>query len=404
MTSDACVTAGPEAAREALRVTVVTETFPPEINGVAMTLGRLVGALRAGNDVQLIRPRQGPYDAPASVPGLEELLVPGVAIPGYRQLRVGLPAAHAVERLWARRPPDIVHIATEGPLGWSVLRAARRLGLPVVSGFHTNFHRYSAHYGAGFLNRPIMGYLRRFHNATLATMVPTEALRQELASQGFRNLRVVARGVDTRLFNPARRDQRLRAQWGVTGEEPVALHVGRLAPEKNLSLVVRAFEAMRARVPASKLVWVGDGPQRATLARRFPHHVFAGARSGEDLAAHYASADLFIFASMTETFGNVTLEAMSSGLAVLAYDYAAARQHVIPGRSGLLAPFGDAAAFVRIAEAMIGSPERVAGMRTAARASAESADWHTVFDDYHSVLRWALGAFRAPGGRARIAS
>jgi glycosyltransferase involved in cell wall biosynthesis len=390
MTSEAFDTATSGIEDQVLRVAVVTETFPPEINGVAMTLGRLVGALRAESRVQLIRPRQGPHDAPSNAPDLQEFLVPGIPVPGYRELRVGLPAQRAVARLWEAARPDVVHIATEGPLGWSVLRAARRLGLPVVSGFHTNFHRYSTHYRVGFLNRPIMAYLRRFHNATRATMVPTDALREELDSQGYRNLRVVARGVDTQLFNPARRASGLRTQWGVSGDDPVALYVGRLAPEKNLPLVIRAFEAMHRRMPRLKLVWVGDGPQRASLARRFPHHVFAGARTGADLAVHYASADLFLFASMTETFGNVTLEAMSSGLAVLAYDYAAARQHIVPGINGVLAPLGDADAFVRIAEGLAGDPAQLRALRTAARTAAEIADWSRVFDDYRSVLRDAI--------------
>lgn len=374
-------------ASRRLRVAVVSETFAPEVNGVAMTLGRLVDGLRQSHyPVQLIRPRQNCAEVPVSTPLLEELLAPGMPIPGYAGLRVGLPSVSAISRLWTTRRPDVVHIATEGPLGWSALNAAKKLRLPIVSGFHTNFHRYSCHYRIGFLKRPIMAYLRRFHNATLATMVPTASLQQELSDQGFRGLRVVARGVDTRLFDPARRDRMLRAKWGVADNDLAVLYVGRLAPEKNLALVARAFEAMRGTNAAIRLIWVGDGPERAALARRFPQHVFAGSRSGEDLAAHYASADIFLFPSMTETFGNVTLEAMASGLAVLAYDYAAARQHIVPGSNGLLAPFGDAEAFTREACRLAGDARRIDLLGRRARDATRSLDWCQVVDDYRSVL------------------
>ena len=300
---------------------------------------------------------------------------------------MGLPAKRALFRLWSLQRPDIVHIVTEGPLGWSALAAATKLKLPVSAGFHTNFHSYSQHYGVGFLRKPIAAYLRKFHNKAQATVVPTEYLRRELALQGFDNLRVVSRGVDTRLYTPARRNPQLRGQWGATDGELVVLYVGRIAPEKNLQLVVDAFWGIRTRVPKARLVMVGDGPERTALALQHPEIVFAGTRIGEDLAAHYASADLFLFTSLTETFGNVTLEAMASGLAVVAYDYAAAQQYLAHEHSGLLVPFDDGEAFVRLATALAADPQRLASLRVEARASAERIDWDNVFDDFESVLR-----------------
>jgi glycosyltransferase involved in cell wall biosynthesis len=373
--------------RTALRVTVVTETYPPEVNGVAMTLERMVGGLqRRGHRVQLVRPRQYAAERPAAQARFEEVLKPGVAIPRYDGLKLGLPAGQALFRLWSVKRPDVVHIATEGPLGWSALAAANKLRLPVSTGFHTNFHRYSRHYGFGFLSKSIAAYLRKFHNRALATLVPTEEMRIDLESQGFLNLRVVARGVDTRLFCPERRSAELRAQWGVCDTQPVALYVGRLAPEKNLRLLGEAFAAMRRMRPDCRLVVVGDGPQRAALAARQPEVVFAGIRSGTDLAKHYASADLFLFPSLTETFGNVTLEAMASGLAVVAYDYAAARQHIAHEVSGLLAPFGDSGAFIQLATAAMQDPARTVRLRAHARDAAERIDWDSVFDDIQAVL------------------
>jgi glycosyltransferase involved in cell wall biosynthesis len=376
-----------QAASASLRVALVTETYPPEVNGVAMTLSRMVeGMQRRNHRVQLIRPRQHTTESPARNDRLEEVLKPGIALPRYDGLRVGLPAKQALHRLWSLKRPDVVHIATEGPLGWSALAAALKLKLPVSTGFHTNFHSYSRHYGAAFMKRPIAAYLRKFHNRALATMVPTDELRRELVAQGFRNLHVVARGVDTRLFSPARRSPALRAQWAAPAQAPVILYVGRLAPEKNLKLVVDAWLAMRGAGSQAVLVMVGDGPARKELQARHPGIRFAGARAGEDLAAHYASADLFLFPSMTETFGNVTLEAMASGLAVLAYDYAAARQHIAHEGSGLLAPFGDSAAFVRLATALASDPARVQSLRLRARAVAEGIDWEQVFADFEGVL------------------
>ena len=179
----------------------------------------------------------------------------------------------------------------------------------------------------------------------------------------------------------------MRRNWGATGGEPVALYVGRIAPEKNLKLLVRAFFSMRTRVPQARLVMVGDGPERAALAARHPDIVFAGTRTGEDLAAHYASADIFLFPSLTETFGNVTLEAMASGLAVVAYDYAAAQQYLTHEHSGLLASFDDGEAFVQLATALAADPVRAALLRVQARASAERIDWDNVFHDFEVVLR-----------------
>jgi glycosyltransferase involved in cell wall biosynthesis len=371
----------------ALRIAVVTETYPPEVNGVAMTLGRLVEALRRrGHFVQLIRPRQGNSDHAASGEQFEEVLKPGIPIPRYGGLRLGLPDKRGLIRLWTRSRPDIVHIATEGPLGWSALTAAAKLKLPVSSGFHTNFHSYSKHYGMGFLKKPITAYLCNFHNRALATLVPTEGLRHELASRGFRNLHVVSRGVDTRLFSPSRRSLELRRTWGAGEHGIVAMYVGRMAAEKNLPLAVSAFLAMQQRNPRVQLVMVGDGPSRPSLANRNPNVVFAGTRSGEDLATHYASADVFLFPSMTETFGNVTLEAMASGLAVVAYEYAAARQCMVHEESGLLAPFGDARAFLGMAVGLMEDSARMLRLRLRARAVAQSINWESVIDRFESVL------------------
>jgi glycosyltransferase involved in cell wall biosynthesis len=380
-------------ARRSLRIAVVSETYPPEVNGVSLTIVRFVEGLRKrGHDIQLVRPRQDAADRAAAATGYQEVLTRGMAIPRYPSLKLGLPAKRALERLWTYRRPDVVHIVTEGPLGWSALRAADKLRIPAVSDFRTNFHAYSRHYGIAWLGKPILAYLRKFHNRTLCTMVPTESLRADLAGLGFRGLRVVSRGVDGALFHPSRRSEALRASWGVAPADPVLLHVGRIAPEKNLDALLGAYAAARRRAPRARLVLVGDGPARCDLQARCPEAVLAGVRRGEDLAAHYASADVFLFPSLTETYGNVTAEAMASGLAVIAFDYAAAAALIQSGQNGLLAAFGDGEGFCALAAGLLADPGAIAALGARARQTAAAHDWTRVVRQLESVLEIAAAA------------
>ena len=386
----------PETHRT-LRVAVVTETYPPEINGVAITIARMVEGLRAReHEVQLIRPRQSSSDNATVGPHFEEVLGRGVAIPRYDNLKMGLPAKQALTRLWSLIRPDIVHIVTEGPLGWSALAAALKLRIPCCSDFHTNFQSYSKHYGIGWLRKPISGYLRRFHNKAHCTLVPTQSLHNELQDHGYLNLRVVARGVDTKLFSPQKRSLPLRRRWGVASDQMVALYVGRLAPEKNLPAVLKAYSAMRAAVPGVRLVMVGDGPERNALQAADAGIIFAGVQYGEALAEHYASGDVFLFPSTTETFGNVTIEALASGLAVVAYDYAAAAEYIKQGENGLLAAFDNTRDFVNLAVRLACNQPRSSALGSAARLSVEKYDWQNVYAAFETALREVIAAQNRP--------
>jgi len=370
-----------------LRVAMVTETYPPEVNGVAITIGRMVHGLRQRqHNIHVIRPRQHKQDVALNEDDYAETLVGGMPIPGYPELKSGLPAKSTLLRLWREQRPDIVHIVTEGPLGWSAMAAARKLQIPVSTDFHTNFHSYSSHYGIGLLKKPIAAYLKHFHNKTDCTLVPTLSLKEELERDGYKDVLVVSRGVDAELFHPSRRDAGLRAQWGAAEETPVVMLVSRLAPEKNLSVVIQAFDAMREANPDALLVMVGDGPARAELEKQHPHVIFAGMRTGEDLAAHFASGDIFIYPSLTETYGNVTVEAMASGLATLAYDYAAARQHIRHDENGLLVPFDDTGAFVAQAKALVTDAERIRRLRIEARHTVEQLTWEHILGQLEEVL------------------
>jgi glycosyltransferase involved in cell wall biosynthesis len=264
------------------------------------------------------------------------------------------------------------------------------LRLPVCSDFRTNFHAYSRHYGVAWLERPIVAYLRAFHNATALTMVPTEALKRELATFGFERLVAVGRGVDTARFDPAHRSHALRGSWGAGGDTPVALFVGRLASEKNLGALAAAFAAMRQARPDTRLVVVGDGPAWHELLGVVPGIHFAGTRRGDDLAVHYASADVFVFPSMTETFGNVTTEAMASGLAVAAYDHAAAGQLIRSGSNGLLAPMGDQETFVAHAVRLVRERDTAARMGALARATACEHGWDRIVAQVEATIVAAI--------------
>ncbi|MEY8878868.1 MAG: glycosyltransferase family 4 protein [Leptothrix sp. (in: b-proteobacteria)] len=387
------------AARRSLRIAFVTETYPPEVNGVAITMAQVVQGLhRRNHEVQLVRPRQHRSDAAGQEVRFHEVLMRGLPVPRYPNLRMGVPSKRALVQQWSVQRPDVVHIATEGPLGWSALQAALHLKLPVCSDFRTNFHAYSKHYGIGWLHKPIMAYLRKFHNRCAATMVPTDALRRDLDASGFKRLQVVTRGVDTQQFNPQRRDANLRAQWGVGPDDLVVTCVGRVAAEKNLGVLFDAFEAIARHDPRARLVIVGDGPMRAELQARCPQAIFAGQRRGDDLAAHYASADLFLFPSLTETFGNVTTEALASGLPVLAFDHAAAAQLIRSGVNGQVVPFGDSAAFVQAARQMAADAELRRTLAQRGLKTAQSLDWERIVSAFEAVLVQAMRDSHAPHG------
>lgn len=382
----------PSNQSKALKLSLVTETFPPEINGVAMTLSHLVeGLAHRGHAVTVVRPRQGQADT-ARADGLyAEALCPGLPIPGYPFLRLGLPVRGQLLRRWRAARPDLVHIATEGPLGYAALSAATALRIPVSSTFHTNFHSYSRHYGAAFLTRPALAYLRHFHNRTRVTLSPTAELNAELARDGFRNLRLLSRGVNTRVFTPEVRSADLRASWGAGPDDLVVVHVSRLAAEKNYPLLFDAFRALAAQRPDARLVIASDGPLRRKLQRRMPTATFTGFLPREDLARCYASGDLFLYASLTETFGNVVTEAMASGLPVVAFNYAAAARYIRHGENGWHVPLGEAEGFVAASTHVARDAALRRRLGHAARQTALTISWDRVIDGFERDLLEVAG-------------
>ena len=380
-----------------LRIALVTETFAPEVNGVAMTLGKLVTGMQAkGHHVQVIRPNQAHEGATRPAHDADEVVVPGLPIPGYGDMRFGFPCGQRLRRLWQAMRPDVVHVATEGPLGWSAIATARTMGVPVTSSFHTNFDSYSQHYRLGLLKSAIESYLCYLHNRTQATLVPTHAMLQALQSRGYYNLGLMPRGVALAQFSPARCSDALRTQWGAGPQDLVVSHVGRLAKEKNVDTLLAAFAAIQQRHSGAKLLLVGDGPLRAALGARCPQAIFTGNLSGVALAEAYASSDLFLFPSLTETYGNVVPEALASGLAVVSYNRASAAQIITHQRNGVLVPEPEAAGntspvidqrFIAAATALANDPLRLHALRQQAPASVTHLAWSNVIEAFETTLR-----------------
>jgi glycosyltransferase involved in cell wall biosynthesis len=249
------------------------------------------------------------------------------------------------------------------------------------------------------MQRLTLVLLKRFHNKTGCTMVPTAQMAAELASYGFERTCVLSRGVDTQLFDPARRSMELRRTWSVGPDDPVVLYAGRLAAEKNIGLAVDAYRRVKQKTANARMVVVGDGPIRQQLQQANPDFFYAGYRRGEDLAAHYASADVMLFPSLTETFGNVVTEAMASGLVTVAFDTAAAREHVRTGVNGVTVPVDRPDLFITSALEMTARQEAWKPIREAARRTAQGISWESVITDFECHLSDVREAHAAEAGQ-----
>ena len=375
-----------------MRISLVTETFFPQVNGVSRSLGRLVQYLvAAGDEVHLLIPRYPPSedDSRAGVKRVDAFR--SVPLPFYPEVLLPLATPRMVRRRLAAFRPDIVHVATEGPLGWAAVRAARGMHLPLVTSYHTNFSHYTTCYRLGLFSRLLWRYLRRFHNAGLATFCPTESIRNILEENRFNNIIVWGRGVDGELFHPRRREAALRRQFGADGVgDCLLVCAGRLAPEKNLDVLVDAVAGMPADANV-RLVLIGDGPSRDALQRRADGRVvFAGYRRGEALAAAVASADLMVFPSLSETFGNVVLEAMACGLPVVAFDAPGPRDVIRDGRTGRVVAPATAEALRQATLELVRDHARREAMGREALAFARAQTWDSVLavvrDTYRRVL------------------
>lgn len=369
-----------------MRVAIVTENFLPKLDGVTRTLAMLLEHLqRQGHTTLLL----GPEGAPRRYAGARIIGARGVPLPLYPELRLLFPAP-ALERRLALFRPDIVHVVDPMILGAAGIVWGQRLGVPVLASYHTNLAAYCSYFHLGALAAPLWAYRRLLHSQCATTLCPSPSTARELQQQGFSRVEVWSRGVDTDLFSPERRSQAWRTRITGNASTPIVLYTGRLSHEKNLATLASAFTALHHT--RAHLVFVGDGPARADLERSLAGHpaTFLGYLRGEALAEAFASADVFAFPSLTETFGQVVHEAMASGLPVVAFDAEGVRDQILPGTTGLLAPANDSAAFATLLGDLLTHPERRRALGAQAREVTTSHTWYAVMDNllnvYHRLV------------------
>lgn len=379
------------APAEPLKVALFSGNYNCVRDGANRALNRLIGHLLArGHRARVYSPVVA---RPAFKPAGDLVPVASLPIPGRPEYRLAprLPAATAADvRAFA---PDIIHLSAPDGLNAGAIRLARTLGVPVVASMHTRFETYFEYYGLGLLRRPAEAWLRRFYNRCDMVLVPNADIAAEMRASGITApTRIWSRGVDRGQFAPAHRSTAWRRSIGVADHEIAVLFFGRLVAEKGLAMFARTMAALCARgLPVRPLV-VGDGPERERFARQLGHGVFTGHLDGGALGRAVASADVFVNPSLTEAFGNVTLEAMASGVAVVAADVPSTRALIDNGQSGLLVPPRELDAYVDRVAALVADVDRRAALSHAALAVAERFNWPATLDRVIAAYRASTAA------------
>lgn len=375
-----------------LRLALFTDTFTPQVNGVVRTLERLVAAVHERGGVA----RVFTVADPASTPLDQVRRYPSVSFWAYKELRLAWPSQARVREELAEFAPTLVHAATEFGVGLAGRSAARALDVPFVSSYHTNFASYAQYYRLGALARPGWAFMRWFHNSGLRTYCPTQAIIDDVSRKGFERTAVWSRGVDSARYAPRYRSDALRERIGATADTLVIAYVGRLAAEKGLRVGLEAVRRVHdARPGRVKFVAVGEGPFEAEVHRLAPVGSWLpGKLAGDALSEAYASADVFLFPSVTDTFGNVLLESMASGVPVVGADVGPTREQLLPDR-GWLVPAEDPQAFADQFIALIDDRARLTVARAASLAFAASKSWPVVWD---TLITDYLRLHRHPGG------
>jgi phosphatidylinositol alpha 1,6-mannosyltransferase len=374
-----------------VRITLITESFPPDVNGVAHCVLRVADHLVChGHQLQVIAPR--PPDSAGSpdrhLP-YEVLRVASLPMPGYSTFRIAVPLQHLRAAL-TRHRTDLVHLAGPFLLGAGGALASRRLGLPVVAVYQTDMPSYARAYHYGPVGQAIAWRrLRRIHNGAERTLAPSSSAAANLHAHGVERVWLWGRGVDTDLFDPARRSEQLRAELAPDGEVIVG-YVGRIAPEKRVDLLSQV-----AALPGVRLVVVGSGPADDVVRRAMPGAVFLGQRHGEELATIYASLDVFVHSGPHETFGQTLQEAAASGLPVIAPAAGGPLDLVDDGVTGFLVTPGDAGALARAVTRLAADPGLRTAQGRAARQRVLGRTWQALGDELVGHYEAVLGTGRA---------
>ena len=377
-----------------LRVALTTGAYNHIADGVALTLNRVVRSFEGtGIEARVYAPTT---ERPALAHAGTLVPVPSLTAPGRPDYRVALGLTPGAKRDLAAFAPDVVSVSTPDLLGFGARRWALRHGVPLVGIYHTHFASYLDAYGLGRAEPALWRYLRWFYRPFRHVYVPSPSMQDVLRAHGFgSNLRPWPRGVETDWFTPAKRDLAWRRSLGFADDDVVVAWVGRLVVEKGLDVFAGMVEALRARGRTFKVLAVGDGPARPgfegrlTAALGLGNAVFTGTLRGDDLARAYASADVFVFPSETESFGNVTLEAMASGLPAVCADAPGSASLVADGETGFLCPPRDADAFADATGRLVADADLRRRMGTAARERALGYRWDAVLARLHAYLREA---------------
>lgn len=359
-----------------LRLALFSDTYLPQVNGVARTLGQLVNAVRARGGVVRVFTSSDPGAAADS--DIER--APSRPFWAYPQVQLAWPSARSIRDALQEFRPTLVHAATEFGMGLAGRRAARELGVPLVTSYHTNFTAYAGHYGLGWLSTLGWRYLRWFHNAAQRTYCPTQSIVNDVTAHGFRRCAVWSRGVDSDRFAPRYRSDAFRAHLGAREDTLVVTYVGRIAAEKGVDVAIEAMRLALAQHPDQiRCLFVGEGPFEHAARNSAPSHsTFTGTLSGDALSEAYASSDLLIFPSTTDTFGNVMLEAMASGVPVLAADVGPSRE-IVPHDAGWLVPPQASSAFAQVIGGLCADRADLDRRRVAARAVALDRSWDRIW-------------------------
>jgi len=391
-----------------------TDTYPPQVNGVSVVTQLSVSGLRArGWECMVVAPKYPAILPHGPLPRQRDPLVraiPSVAFPPYPDIRLAAPLLRHCVDVVRRFKPDIVHSATEFVIGRLGQVAAQRAGVCRLSSYHTDFSRYTEAYGAPFLRGAVSRYIARFHRRSERVFTPSAPARDDLLRLGVSSVEIWGRGVDTRAFSPLQRSSALRNAYHAD-DAVVFLHVGRLAAEKGVDVIVRAFHRARALLPAeaTRLIIAGAGPEQASLRRMAgPDVLFVGVLDRESaLPRLYASADAFLFSSLTETLGLVVLEAMASGLPVVATPAGGVADHLRHDENGIaIGPHAVEAMADAIVSLTLNETRR-RFLALGARRTATALDWQAELDrldtSYRSVLR-ARSISARPDGSGELAN
>jgi glycosyltransferase involved in cell wall biosynthesis len=373
-----------------MRVLIAVGNYVNVVDGVALTYARLVRTrLAAGDQIMVLGPGS---DRPRLEPGGRFVPLPSVPIPVQPEYRFALGIPRATRRALEQFEPELVHVASPDLAGSAALDFAAAHGIPAVGSYHSEIARYLRFMPlGGLLERSVWAWVRRFYERCRQVYAPSEAMVASLRARGLRgDLRVWSRGVDAERFNPVHRDREFRLSLGVPDELPLILFVARLRREKGLDTLAEVLARLARTGPPHASAIAGDGPLRASLRRRCPNTRFLGELDRGALARAYASADVFLYPSTTETFGNVTLEAMASGLPTICADATGSDALVVHGQTGELAPPGDVGAFVDAITPLLHDAERRRSMGGAARARALEHTWDRAIEQLVAHWRDAL--------------